>query len=407
MLLEIENFRSIRKQSLELKPLTVVYGPNGAGKSSLIYALLTLKNIVLNSNQLSDAFFNYGIASLGAFDAVVFNHDSKTQVRIKIELPEIANAVAYSVGISKTQAHLELSAGAPYNFSLSLNPALPYAANQQVPHTYKLSSGVINITWNGFLAQVLTGLSDAEGKALVQRLNSCVEAIRHIDLVPLKRGFMKPSYSIVGQTPLLITEDEVATYLANNKYVRGKVNYYLEQVLDRSFNVGFTPGTAIFSLDSTDRRCGVSTELINDGFGVNQLVYLLAKVLKPEATTLCIEEPEINLHPSAIRRLAHLLIAITKEEDKQFVITTHSEPFVLALLTLVKNDKLQPADLGCYLTEKRGRETIFTAQTVEKNGQISGGLRSFMEGELEDLKEFFGLTDEARDELEDRKPASG
>jgi len=57
VLLEIKNFRAIREVRIELAPITVLYGPNGAGKSSLLYALLTLKNAILNSNSASSAFF--------------------------------------------------------------------------------------------------------------------------------------------------------------------------------------------------------------------------------------------------------------------------------------------------------------------------------------------------------------
>jgi len=59
MKLHIRNFRSIKEQDLDLTRVTVVYGANGAGKSSLLYALLTLKNIILNPNQNPNGSFNY------------------------------------------------------------------------------------------------------------------------------------------------------------------------------------------------------------------------------------------------------------------------------------------------------------------------------------------------------------
>ena len=58
--MEIRNFRSVKEQNIDLRPITVVYGPNAAGKSSVLYALLTLKNIVLNPNQNPGGFFNFG-----------------------------------------------------------------------------------------------------------------------------------------------------------------------------------------------------------------------------------------------------------------------------------------------------------------------------------------------------------
>ena len=47
--LHLENFRSIRDATVEIAPLTVIYGANGSGKSSLIYGLLTLKELLYQS----------------------------------------------------------------------------------------------------------------------------------------------------------------------------------------------------------------------------------------------------------------------------------------------------------------------------------------------------------------------
>jgi AAA15 family ATPase/GTPase len=71
MKLTVKNFCSIQDQAVELAPITLLYGTNGSGKSSLLYALLTLKNIVLNSNRTGDEFFNYTFINLGNFDGVV------------------------------------------------------------------------------------------------------------------------------------------------------------------------------------------------------------------------------------------------------------------------------------------------------------------------------------------------
>ena len=80
MRLWVKNFRAIREQELDIAPITVLYGMNGTGKSSVLYALLTLKNIVLNPNQSVDAFFGYGFLGLGNFKAVVFDHNDREPI---------------------------------------------------------------------------------------------------------------------------------------------------------------------------------------------------------------------------------------------------------------------------------------------------------------------------------------
>lgn len=49
--LVIENFRSIEKADLPLGKITVLTGANNSGKSSLLYALLVLRDFLMNPNQ--------------------------------------------------------------------------------------------------------------------------------------------------------------------------------------------------------------------------------------------------------------------------------------------------------------------------------------------------------------------
>ncbi len=70
---------------------------------------------------------------------------------------------------------------------------------------------------------------------------------------------------------------------------------------------------------------------MNDGFGVNQVVYMLAKIHRQDVETVLIEEPEIHLHPTIIRKFARVLARIATEENKQLLFTTHSEQFLLSI----------------------------------------------------------------------------
>jgi predicted ATPase len=179
--------------------------------------------------------------------------------------------------------------------------------------------------------------------------------------------------------------------LATDPYLLGKVSVYLERIVGHSLYYHAQLGTAIFTLNTVDRTTGMTCELVNEGFGVNQLVFLLAKALRSDVRIVCIEEPEIHLHPSAQRKLAQTLVDIAQNENKHFIITTHSETFLMALLAEVARGRLAPEQLACYWAVKKGKEAQFERQQVNEQGQIEGGLASFMEGELEDLKAFFGM----------------
>jgi len=392
MLLKIRNFRSIQQQEVELAPITVVYGPNGAGKSSLLYALLTLKNAILNSNSATSGFFSYGFTSLGGFDAVVFDHLKSNKIELSLQLETDGGTFEHGVtfgeaqGIFKLTGHvqdLKINCEAPVPF--------PYPGNLPVTINIVLDGENVAFTWNGITAQLPAGQQSGPQtiellSRLLAQINAPAELLRKLAMVPLRRGFSKPVYQTQPLTAALITEEEVATFLSTNKYLESKVSHYLERVLQQDFRVHVQPGTAIFTLDATDKKTGVSTELVNEGFGVNQMVYFLAKALNADAGWTCVEEPEIHLHPSAVRAFARALGDIVIDEGKSFLVSTHSEAFVLALLSLVAEGKLQSEQLAFHFVQKQGKRATFERQRIHENGQVEGGLTSFMGGELEDLK---------------------
>ena len=404
MRLDIKNFRAIQDQHIELAPLTVIYGANGAGKSSLLYALLTLKNVILNSNSAVSGFFNYSFASLGGFDAVVFDHRATNEIELQLTIERNGWTIKHGVSFGETKGTFHLSLRGvddehgPANLNLENAVAFPYPGNQQVPISMMFNEQNLTLTWNGITAQVQPTQAPGAPKVLeltnrvASLLNSPAEILRKVSMVPLKRGFSKPFYQSQPLTTALITEDEVATFLSADKYLVSKISFYLEKILERDFRVNVQPGTAIFSLDATDKKTGVATELVNEGFGVNQLVYFLAKALHKDAEWTGVEEPEIHLHPTAVRRFARALGEMTRVENKKFLISTHSEAFLTALLSLVAEGKLDQNELAFYLVHKEGKKATFERQIVHKGGQVEGGLTTFLEGELEDIKSFLKVS---------------
>lgn len=394
--INIRNLRSIKKGKVETAPLTVLYGPNGSGKSTLMHALAIFRNVVLNPNQPVDNFFNLGFASFGGFEQIVFNHTPDEQIELKIGYEHNSSLISYGVTLGKNGGRFELRIEEPWNIALELETTFPYPTTQQKTATVEHEGTPFTINWNGIVAQVSITTEGPEAgkraKELAIVLNSPVEMLRRSDFVHLKRGFSKPHYGTVSLTPTIFTEDEVATLLANDRYLESEVSHYLEQILQRDLRVRMTPGTNLFWLNTTDRTTGLPTELVNDGFGVNQVVYLLAKCLRIDASCVCIEEPEIHLHPKALRNLTHALVRLIKEKQKTIIVSTHSEHFVLALLGAVSKKLLSPDEISCYLCTKDGRESKFKRQSVSADGQIEGGLMSFMKGELEDLKEILGVS---------------
>lgn len=252
-----------------------------------------------------------------------------------------------------------------------------------------------NILWNGITssidAQPQSTATIEEIQKLLGSLNKSSDILRTIDIVPIKRGFSKPYYS-PSQISNLLTEDEIATVLGGSPYVEGKVMAKFKSLFGKIFKVRAQIGTALFYLQVTD-DFGMTNELINDGFGLNQVVFILTKILRDNVPTIFLEEPEIHLHPSAQNRLARVLAEVAKEEKKSLIIETHSEIIVSAFLSLVAEKYLSPQDIRCYFLTKPKRETIIEEQTVNEKGQITSGLVSFMEEEIRNVRKTTGVID--------------
>jgi len=129
--------------------------------------------------------------------------------------------------------------------------------------------------------------------------------------------------------------------------------------------------------------------IINEGFGSNTLVYLLTQLaIAPQDSTIGIEEPEIHLHPKAQAELANFLVEEATKEEKQLILTTHSEHILFSLLTAVAERKLRPNQLVIYSFEKKKGVAEAIPLKVNKNGTVEGGLKGFFEAEVDQFRRY-------------------
>ena len=83
--IEIENFKGIgARQSIELKPITLLFGPNSAGKSTVLQALHYAREILERQNPDPDQTVAGGLIDLGGFKALVHNHELDRPITIKL-----------------------------------------------------------------------------------------------------------------------------------------------------------------------------------------------------------------------------------------------------------------------------------------------------------------------------------
>jgi len=407
--LSIQNFKSLRNAELRLGKITVMTGANNSGKSSFIYSLLALKNTITNPNQSIDACLALPFINLGGFQQTIFNKDEGQNIVLEVVSEEDEIEVAYKLSIGKVTSFLEITSLKPYQFSAKLDIAFPYPANKPEEFEFENDSLRVKFNWNGISANSLSvstaGLiENPADTAQMEIINKATASLKRIfqlpinefakiDFVPLRRGFTQPYFNPVPLSAQISTEEQIASLLASDRDLSGKVTFYLEKIVERTFSIYTTPGTSNFYLQTMDRKNGFTADLVNEGLGTNQLVTILAKIMQKSNKFICIDEPEIHLHPTIIDKLVSVFIEMAENEDKQFLVSTHSEHFINSLLKNVVDGKIKNEEVKVYYLNKTRKETSTEFQEINSDGQIKGGLKNFYDAELNNIKTFFKITD--------------
>ena len=86
--LELENFKAFGKRArIPFAPITLIFGENSAGKSTILQALYLLKQ-TLHSRDTAAPLLpraDNGIVDLGSFQEMLFDHDLKRTLSIRVE----------------------------------------------------------------------------------------------------------------------------------------------------------------------------------------------------------------------------------------------------------------------------------------------------------------------------------
>lgn len=392
--LKVENFRSIESAEIDLGRINVLTGSNNSGKSSFIYALLALRNIFQNSNRSYDSLFNFdNIISLGGFRDVVYLKDEKKNIKFYFEIDD--NAQNFELSINPINSKVDLAVNKP--FVVQLKKDISFPLSTPTNHTITINQRTFNIQWYGFSVFIDDFMRETDSETndfISQNLNLGLANISKIEILSLsQRIFTQQTYNAIPLNQNSSSENELATLLALDRDLVSAISHYTEKILDRVFTVHNIIGAGFFYLQTRNRETGFTSDLVNEGTGTSQIIMILAKALQKNKSFICIDEPEIHLHPSIITKLVDALIEIAYEENKQFLISTHNEHLMSCLLASVSDKKLKANDLKVYYLTKNGKKTEVESQEVNENGQISGGLKNFYEAELENLAKLFNIVE--------------
>ncbi|MDE2687363.1 MAG: AAA family ATPase [Chloroflexota bacterium] len=100
----------------------------------------------------------------------------------------------------------------------------------------------------------------------------------------------------------------------------------------------------------TDKRTDTQVTLADVGYGINQILPVIIEgIASQEGAILCVEQPEIHLHPRLQANIADLMIDTIADEPgkrKQWIVETHSELLITRLQRRIREGKISPDDIS-------------------------------------------------------------
>jgi len=367
--LELKNFRVFEKADFELKPLTILVGENGTGKSTILYALCFLTQSLNRVNYS-------GSIDLRSFDETV--RKGKDSFEIGIEVEE---------GGKRILIQEEFKGDGIKSVNISTNGKTLLKAEKECSGVLNFSErAMAEIKSNEDLHKDLTGA--------IKALNSFFQRI-----VPIlgDRNIFEDSFTVEGHKPEIKEVVKKSTSLGNiltwlkraEEYEKIKeLNDAFKQLdcrlLEKPKEEALGQGV-IFMEDlslKTETRGSLTS------YGYSKVAPLLASlVLSPEGSTLCIEDPEIHLHPGAQAVLMDLIIKSVKRGERQAIITTHSEHMLIRLVRRIADGAISPEDIAVYYLSKEAGGIEVERVEIKDKGFVSDSFWKFFEEEMRDVFE--------------------
>lgn len=356
--IEIENFKSLKNVSLNLKKLNLFMGLNSMGKSSVIQSLLMLRQSYIRDNSIHNLYINGELVSLGN-SKDIFYQDAAPDDSIKYRLK--SDSTWFGVDYKyKEDADVLSGCCMPLNknekdLALFTNSFHYLAADHILPSkTYNTANAANNIYNqlgnNGenspyFLAKLggqklkntLLHHNEAKSNLLAHEVDAWMSEISP------GAKILAEEISELGIVKMSVEfEKKYETTLKNG-----------EKKITSEFTNPYSP--------------------VNVGFGISYVLPLILTILISNPGDLVlIENPESHLHPRGQAELGRLL-SLAAKSGVQIICETHSDHVINGIRVSIKNKLLENNTVKFFYFEKNKKtllETEITPISVDKNGEL-------------------------------------
>ncbi|TGE10343.1 DUF3696 domain-containing protein [Hymenobacter fodinae] len=436
--LYLDNFRSFQKTKIDFSKITLLTGANSSGKSSIINSILS----IVQSEQFPYFLsLNGKYVELGGFEEIARNGKTNNDIEIS---GEYFTEIWYDRNKYKTSFKTiwevntvndspkikELSLE---NDFLNIKISSKYYENEdgQKRQTYCLSIQAFAL---GFILKELKkrfqnipqiknskkqkytknviSFEDAKFDSLEEMFSDFMDNetnyfMKHINHTIFSTiGYIENKFNFIGS----FRYPPQRTYYQKSGSKR-KVNFsgegYVDQLVEweekndikmtklKDTLIDLELATDIkshklkggrFELKLKTSEKSFQSSLSDVGFGLSQFLPIIVADLQLGSNSLlAVSQPEIHLHPKVQANFANYLTKQINENNKQYIIESHSEYLINRIRLLIAEGELSTNDVKVYYLEKVANTSILHEVNFEKDGRITGAPDSFFDTYMMDV----------------------
>lgn len=376
----VDNFRGFSDTLIPIERVNFLLGENSTGKSSILSLIYLLggRNFWFNNNEFNSdevsmgSFedlvssdspnknkFTVGFFSEGVYSKRVKEKDNSEKIRMGHCVNTLiltfsnsngspnAQRLTYSVAqkiitvtLSKKGIFYKIFDGDAKEVSLDNFRKIIRFHNSQSDSSFtklELSKRVGSVSRElprFVIKELIESKISSEPRSQIAFIESTEIAERVVWIAPIrekpKRTYdnLKAGFSSEGShTPYLINNilagenKEARDELANALRKFGKNSGLFSEVKTKRFGKGATSPFEIDIVLNTD-----PLKITNVGYGVSQVLPIIVEsFIQHKRATFAIQQPEVHLHPKAQAALGDFFYHLAKDEQKEFLLETHSD----------------------------------------------------------------------------------
>ena len=362
-------------QPLKMRPLNVLIGPNGSGKSNLVEAIGLLRS---SATKLAAPMRGPGGGGVMEW---IWKGSASNEAHLEavIDHPAGRQALRHAIEFTHTSARFEL-------VDETIENTEPQSGRDEVYFFYRFQHGhpVLNVRDEKEKRQlhredvtldesILSQRKDPDQYPELAYLAKVYNTFRLYREWSFGRSsvFRSPQSADLPSDHLEEDFSNLGLFLNHLRSIPKAKNTIIEHLRDLyagldDFDVRIKGGAVEVFL--TERDFTIPASRLSDG--TLRYLCLLAILCDPDPPALiCIEEPELGLHPDMLPKIADLMAAASART--QLIVTTHSDIFV---------DAMSDRPEAVVVVEKHDGKT--QTRRLEDNDELKEWLEKYRLGQL-------------------------